>query len=883
MEVDLLQNKCKSPISVLLIVGLLLPLISIAQMNGRISHIPAIQALAGQAIQIEAMVQGAKERPSLGYIYYRAPGVTTYKPAELFIEGDRLEGKIPGVDVTKIGMEYYLEVQFSNGSKITFPNGAPESARPFSLTVKPLDVGMQTDPAVVVLSPDPGSEVEGGDVLVALSLMQHVRSMKPENLRLELNGIDVTSSATFSKEIVTLSIEKLRPGTHRVSLFQMVGNKSKRLVGWGFTVVAEDVAQKQSGKKGLPFKGSLATKYSHEEISSKIRDITVVDGNIKGLLGENLKWSGKIHVTSLEDEKLQSQNRFLGSLNYKNLTLNVGDTQPRFSQFSMWGVRQRGWEMNYKGFALNLDFASGSLLKSIEGEITGEDTIHVTDSFGDTLKSVMNPLIDSTRVDTSYKYGTYRRNLTAARIGFPLSDAVTFSFNMMKAKDDVESIDYGQNPKDNLVIGGDLNLKTANRRFEWNTEVGISLFNSNITDGAMEQAAVIEKMIIVNQYFDPLPTDSSILASDVNQADLMKTVMDELIASSMAFETSLKMNYFKNELKIGYKSIGRSFKSLGSPGVQTDLKGISVSDRMRLFDNHVYLNIGFDNYDDNVNDRAETTVNKKTMSGGLSFYTPPNMPNLSFGTRLYNRKNDAEILYVVLPDGSRDSTGNPVEDQTASFDLSLDQSFAYMGLDHSAAVSFSQSASEDKLNPDQTSNLGTLTFRLGSQSGQNLQTSVAYSMTSQESQNGANLVDYNAITSSVRYMLLPSMLWWSGGVNMTFASGGLEVALDDVTIADPTIGNAGFALGYTLDFNRIDVSTGLDFNLNKNHEFGLSAYKVFHTDDGFVETYIYNVDSDADGTIEAPGWSSTTENNKDMATFVAQDDFVIRARYTFKF
>ena len=133
---------------------------------------------------------------------------------------------------------------------------------------------------------------------------------------------------------------------------------------------------------------------------------------------------------------------------------------------------------------------------------------------------------------------------------------------------------------------------------------------------------------------------------------------------SAAIPISIKLNFFKNELKLGYKSVGRSFKSLGSPGVQTDIKGFSVSDRLRLFNNRIYLNFGFDNYDDNVNDRAETTTNKKTMTGGMSFYTPPSLPNLNFSTRLYNRKNDAEIVYVYLPDGSLDSTGNPVEDQT---------------------------------------------------------------------------------------------------------------------------------------------------------------------------------------------------------------------------
>ena len=849
-------------------------------MPARISHIPAIKANAGQFIQIEATLQGASEQPSLAYIFYKAPDKNTYKPAEMFIEGDGLTGVIPGNDVTEVGLEYYIEVQFNSGNKLVYPLGAPDSGRPFSLTVKPRTVGNVTDPAVIVLSPDPGAEVEGDDVLIALSVMQHVRAVKPENLRLELNGVDVTSSALISEHIITLSIEKLRPGNHSVSLFEEKGNKQRRIVSWGFSV-AKIEADDDTAKRGLPFNGKLAAKYSHEDISSKVRDVSVLDGDIRGLIGSNLKWNTKFHVTSLEDPNLQSQNRYLGQLNWRRLTLKAGDTQPRFSQFSMWGVRQRGFELNYRGFAFNLDVASGSLLKAIEGEVTDTTSVIVIDASGDTLRTDLG--LDSVRVDSTFKYGSFKRNLLAVRAGFPLSDAVTFSFNMMKAKDDVESIDYGSAPKDNLVIGGDLNIKSPSRRFEFNSEVGISLYNSDITDGAMTQAEQIESLIIVNQFFEPLPTDSAILADDVGRATLVNKVMAELIASSMAFETSVKLNYFKNELKLGYKTIGRSFKSLGSPGVQTDIKGFSIADRMRLFDNRVYINFGFDNFDDNVNDRAETTINKQTISGGMSFYTPPALPNVSFNTRLYNRKNDAEILYVVLPDGSRDSTGSPIEDLTTSYDFTVDQAFNYMGLDHNAAVSYSQSSNEDKRNPSQTSDLNSLTFRVSSQMAQKLQTSAAYAMTGQTSQDGANVVDYNSLSASARYTILPKMLWLSGGVNMTFASGGLDVDLGGVTIPDSTLGNAGLAAGYSLDFSRMDVSTGLDFTLNKHHEFGLNISKVFHTDDGFVEVHTYNADTDLDGVIDSPGWSSEKTDNKDQATFVAQDDFVVRLRYVFRF
>ena len=375
----------------------------------------------------------------------------------------------------------------------------------------------------------------------------------------------------------------------------------------------------------------------------------------------------------------------------------------------------------------------------------------------------------------------------------------------------------------------------------------------------------MKDIIIVNQYFDPLPTDGEILEDNVSSSTLASKVIGELIKSSLAHESSFGLNYFGNDVKLAFKTVGRSFKSLGSPGVQTDTRGISISDRLRLFNNKIYLNLAYDSFQDNVNNRKpeDETLHRNTISGGVSYYTPDYLPNISFNTRQYGRENSAGYTYVTLPDGSQDSTGNPVGDQTATNTISLDQAFSFFGAKHNTGLSYNISASEDDYNPGAQSGMTSLSLRMASKYEWNLETNISYSSTVQTSLNKANELNYNKFSASSRYMLLPSKLWLSGGLNLTMASGG-----NDQVNAAPTdpAGNDATVRSANVDYSRAQLRVGSVYRPAKNHKLKLSAYKVFHEDEGYTEF-----------------WSARQAKNKDGTNFIKQDDFVTKLGYTYKF
>lgn len=873
MEVGLtplLKRRSIVPLAILLVVATLQVSALYAQyVPIRFAHIPPANVNKGDAVEITARIEGASEVPFSAHLFYRPAGSNVFTPLEMTVDRWNITGTILTSMIFDETIEYYLEAEFSSG-KVTDPVQGPASTNLYKFRILPETVGDKLEgEGVVILSPDPGADVSTDDVLIAITIIPGANPVDPSSLKLTLNNVDVTANSTITGDIVLFTIKKLRPGRHHISLFKVEGGREKKLVGWGFSAVSPE-AEVQAKKGPRPFRGNLEARYAHEDISNKVRDYGSLSANATLVLGK-FNWSNRAFVTSQEKDYLQTQHRFLSMMNYGPITLSVGDVSPQVSEFTLWGSRTRGVNLELRTTPIDLNVVYGEMYRGIEGTIQQYDTLYVRNpSTGDTLKSLIDPTKDSIRVSPLISSGTFRRMVTAFRPNFHISEAISMGFNVMKVKDEVESIKMGREPEDNLVVGVEFGVATKNRRFQLSSETALSLYNSDISGGAMEQAEMIEPVIIVNPNFDPLPIDSSLLDSNQSSLDIAKKLGSELLSSAIAHQTGLTINLFNNELRAGYKQIGRSFHSLGSPGVPLDIKGFFVNDRIRLFDSRLYLSGGFEQYEDNVNKRAPNTTTRKAITGGVAFYSPPGYPNLNFNTRLFDRKNDAVLTVIPLPDGTTDTTGVLIEDNTLSYDVTIDHSFNWLKMEHNAAVAYNHSQSDDKHNPTAKTELATYVLRLSSRQEQTLTTALSVSRTEQNSLSNRSKISYNMATANGRYMLLSDYLWLSAGISVNIAEGGL----DPDSIAYPN--------GYGLDFTRLEFSVGSDWAFAKNHMLSLSAYAVNQADDGTMKTW---EQGPLDPATNKRWYKSapTIIKNKDNPGFVPQNDLVGRLTYTFKF
>ncbi len=831
--------------------------------SGRLICTPPTSAQSNLPIPIEATIEGANVLPVEARIYYRSAGEIAYSNVEMRRDRHRLFGEIPASDVKQADIEFYLWVELEGNLVITLPEGAPNRADPFTIPVRETTSEVESSgEAVVILSPEPGELCGEGKVLIAISLLQAVRRLDPANIRITLDGKDLTKSANVSEELITVMLPSVRPGEHTVKVFYVQDGKSEKLVGWVFHRPLQGLPERSES----PIRADVSAGYSYEDVSEVVRRVSFVDGRVIGKVGK-LEGFGRIYISSLERGNAQPQNRFLGSLKYGGLKVSAGDVTPYFSEFSIWGTRLRGFEVNLRTFAFNLDFAQGERRRAVEGiGFYTNDTTYVIGVNGDTLRSLVNPNEDSIRVRYNVKRitstGTYRRNITAIRPGFPLTDNLTLSFSVLKAKDEVESIEFGRAPKDNLLFGADLAYQSTNRRVFFNSETMVSMYNDDISEGAMEDAKQIEDFIVVNQFFDPMPTDSVVLEEDVDPVKLAGSLWSELLKSSLAHRTDLTINYFHNELKIGYKSIGRSFRSLGSSAILTDISGLSVQDRLRLFRNRIYLTVGYEAYQDNVNGRAQTTTDRNIIRSSVSIYSPPGYPNLNLGFRTAGRKNNGELITTVMPDGSQITNDTRVDNVQNTYNFSIDQTFNLRGWTHSTTLSYSNVLMDDNISDLQNSKQSTISLSLMSVRQLLWEFKGSFSLSNQDVGAGRNGLDYKSVFFNARYTFLPNRVWFNGGFNGTFTEGGQN----NVNPPPPSTQDSSTTIrNLKIDFSRLEFSLGVEYVPHTKHLINLSASKALHTDNSYTEYY-----------------SGVRSFNKDNPSFKDQDDTVVRLTYTYK-
>lgn len=829
------------------------PLSASAQ-GARLIHFPPGSAVLGVPLSIQATVEGSAILPTEAKVYYRRAESDAFQFAELKVERYSLSGEIPGNAIVGGEVVYYLSAELTGGATLQLPFGAPVAGELFRVPIRSLETRSEESSAVIVLSPEPGSRLSEDQTVIAVSILQSVEKIDPTTLKIFFDGKDFSSSAKITEDLIVLALPSVRPGAHTVSIVRIKDGKEHKLLGWSF----EGKISKQLRPEPGPIQVNVTTGVSAETFSNTDRRTAFLDGRVNGTYGK-MKWGGRAYVTSRESKYLQPQNRFLGSIEYGGLALKVGDTQPRFSEFTLWGVRTRGVELNYYGSAFNLDVAQGELVRSIEGSSRLDTIIVVDNSTGDTLRSQIDPSQDSIRVENIVdQAGRYRRTILDVRPGFPISDNVKLSFNILKAKDNISSIDWGITPKDNVVLGADLEIRTKSRRFILATETALSMYNSDISEGAMDDAKSVEQYIVVNQFFEPLPTDTSILDGNIPQMELATKLLDELIKSSLAHRTSLSLNYLHNEMKIGYKTIGRSFKSLGSPTILTDVAGFSVEDRIRMLNSRLYLTLGYEGYSDNVNKRSPNTTDRNIIRAGLSIYSPPSYPNVNLGIRLYNRENDGRRVENRLPSGDTLIVDTRVNNSQAQYSVSLDQSFKWLNYEHLANVAWNSAITDDKINPVSALDLNTISLNLLSKR-QPWEWRGSVSSTSQSSQNGASLINYTSINAGSRYTLRPSQIYLNAGIGTTMASGEVK----NMTPQPP--------VGYDspkrqeIGFSRLEFNAGAEYQITALHLVTLSFYKAIHSEDGYVEY-----------------WSGAKHYNADSPSYVKQNDMSVRLVYTFK-
>ncbi|MCB2200346.1 hypothetical protein KQI63_13140 [bacterium] len=809
--------------------ALLFPLTSAFAQYGtvRVVHTPISFAEEGKPLTVEAFLEGEVSQTDIleAKLWFKTRNQEVYDFEEMYYSAGNFSAEIEAQYIVVEGLDYFIEIILDDGSSYTFPANNPITS-PVEVNVRGAASSQPEEP-VILISPTPFTEVEGR-LLIAVAFNQAAREIDVTKIRMRINGRDRTNQADVSTELLTVVIPRLQnKGRQRLDIDYMGPEGMENLGSWSFTWVPEGEG---SFRVSEYVQANFTSELRHQKYNGDAQNIFRESFNIRASAG-SFALTGSGRLTSEEQGSLQPQHRYLVTAGWPSFRLRYGDIKPRYNELILWGRRIRGTSLDMNAGAARLQMIYGNLTRPIDA-----DLISITP---DTTED------DIPFMDTTFAPGTYRRWLGAARVSFGKPNTFMIGFTTMKAKDDITSIDYGENPKDNLVTGADLEMYLDRRRITLTSQVALSLFNENTSEPALDDVKDYQNIIWINQYFDPLPAEG---IDTTGSLDVNK-VVGSILGNALSHKTRLRIRYLNNDLQAGYKLINRSFRTMGNPTLLNDKQGYYFKDRLRLFKSRLYIEGGMEHYWDNVTGKGDIRNTQDVVFASINAYTGDVLPDVNLSYRNNLNTNDGTFS-TYAPDPSQptiiDTIDTRKENTTDIITLSLMQNLYYRGTSNQLTFAMTTSDRADSYNTLGEASTNMLAFGVRTRYDMPLMTRANFSNSSQTSIGGLTDLSFNLITLRADYFLFNRTLVPYFGPRITLGSGVNSVIhIDPASAYDPTSPDYDpveveelrkrTIRSLHVDFSDIEWLMGARWDIGKNHQILLDISYTMYTENGQFE------------------------------------------------
>jgi hypothetical protein len=647
-------------------------------------------------VRVEFTPSGNVERVLLKF---RAFGESEYRQQEMLPAGNSASATIAAQYILPPYIEYYVQVRLSNGRSETYPIENAETT-PLKATIKPLDAKSLE---VRILSPELGETVATEDFVVAISLFYASSNVNRQATKLFLNGIDVTAQSVFSDDVILYSPASfprpLSPGVQflRIELYDNKGGKYYTVESnFGLSTSSGIAAEESKLRFGANGQAEFRSENVGETKNTFIRGQLQAAGTYK-----SLGFGSNVFVTNEEKADRQPQDRFLLYGDLGVLKVELGDAFPKFPTNIVSGKRVRGVSASLFLKAFNIDFAYGETMRSIDGIVLHDTTFADTNAV---KARPSNTLQKSGLLYSVFQPGIFSRSFMAIRPSFGSGENYQLGFTYMSSKDKVESITYGLTPQENLVVGTDMLIAFDDQRFRIDGQASLSLTNRDITKGNFTDAdydllaGTNDPSLTPAQKADRQSTADD-LKKIANIGGKLITINENLFPLNpvgtglpgVAYDGALSLNYLNNFIRAQYYQRGAAYLSFGNEFLQADIRGLALSDRIRMFQNRVLLSLSYEQRQDNTAETKVATTKYGNVNGSLTVFPASNLPSFTIGYGVLTRKSDANLndsfqrLYAA-------------DDQTSRISLQINYDFN-LGARHNASFGVNLSNKKDNL-PD---------------------------------------------------------------------------------------------------------------------------------------------------------------------------------------
>ena len=703
--------------------------------------------------------------------------------------------------------------------------------------------------SVLIMSPEPDSKIAGDNILIAASFIG-ISDFDPNSIKLLVDGIDLTDKAYIDSDMISYTYEDIESGNHRIDL---IIDDNTQPISWNFVSLLKD--------SDVSYSGRIKSSSSLDQVDDQSLNINKLTIDFKTSAYNWIDIKTNIKMTSQENVLYQPRNIYGLNIGLKDIvTLKLGDSNPRISNYTINGKRIRGLDLNFKLGLFNFHYLQGEINRSVQGGLYNAYTYDIdTDDNGEKYIALNR---------SSY---TFKQNLSSARLALGRGELFQWGVSYMKARDDTNSVDAiipnaeiiylpgpldtiqgldsgsvyaiselgakakiidsknwsGTGPKDNLVVSSDLGMNLFDKRLRLDGEVAFSMTNNNIWGGPLTLAGLdtliddsvdnkifsydltsfndpadYEKYLIINSNLSPLvPIDINAFG-DSASIDFMDAIFS---MPSLAYRGRAVTNFYGNYLAVEYSQVGPEFNSLANPYLVKNKREWSIVDKIKLFNNRLMLNVGYKYQDDDIMTSVQNVNSQNTISFGFNGLPGPGLPTINFTFRSINRENGITDI-VELTDTSY--TDNRDKTHTSNIMLNLNHRFAFRW-NHSLSGTFviveKQDQYSDRLENfvDPSMLTRVINFSISTRYNIPLETTFNITTNSSELSTGPGergVQDFLTINFNGRYPFLQKKILVSGGLNYANGSGMVDMSW------------LGFKSGLRLQiFNGLSINAQAEF------------------------------------------------------------------------
>lgn len=450
------------------------------------------------------------------------------------------------------------------------------------------------------------------------------------------------------------------------------------------------------------------------------------------------------NLTSKESPTLQPQNRYGIKVRTSWLKYTFGDETPMMNRLGLWGKRIRGHNIDARFKWMNLHVVSGQTARAVTGTASFDTTgsewrrsgysferglFAIRPSFGSGKNFQLGLFYVHTRDSiNSVKLQPTSWDLEVPKAEFVTNDGaldVGFGDETYILDGETRDIQYflsGSNPEDNIVMGSDLKLAFDNHRFVLEGSAAFSLYNRNILDGALTRddldtygllsdstaddtlgTGTIDlplesldnaisglglNMLLTDGKFDPENlADFFILNENLTlPLDLENFTEGNIFKSltTLALHFGGKFNYYGHFVHVDYHHVGPGYKALGSPVLRLDGKGWNgwkIIDKVRMLNNMLYLNFGFEQYKNNTistDPEDDPRLVQNAFSGGITLNPGRGLPTITTNMKFFTRDNNIDYTETSFQVVGSDTVEVIIDDRELNESLSSNVNLTYL-------------------------------------------------------------------------------------------------------------------------------------------------------------------------------------------------------------